>query len=114
MKTPDLGKAKIGKARVEVAKIKGVRLPDPNDNMEQIDDLTTNAGEEIGEQLQKIKAFEKKFEEHWQFEGDSNYYFAIVFKSKKERDAFLAKHGVELECDNYVVFEEIERIFKEG
>jgi hypothetical protein len=77
------------------------------------DEITQIAKKEIGEQLQKIKEYEKKFKEKKEIEGNADFYFQIVFKSKSEKKAFLEKYKIKLIDNDYIFIENIISKFKE-
>lgn len=70
-------------------------------------DLEETVENAMGEKLKKIKEFENKFKERWAFEGDSEFYFSVCFKSKDERDEFLRKHKISLREGQYVFADEL-------
>ena len=106
---------KIGKIEIGKMNIKPIDLRSEKKKLEEFrsDDLEEQCKEEIGEQLQAIKNFEKKFKDRWDFEGDAGYFFSICFRSQADRDAFLDKNGIKLHNDNHVFYEDINHIFKE-
>ncbi len=76
------------------------------------EDLTKKSKAVIGEKLQKIKDFEKKFKDRWEIEGDLGYYFTICFKTGAERDAFLKETGIRLKTDDHVFMDDLKTHFK--
>jgi len=77
-------------------------------------DLDTIAKENMGEKLKKIKEFEDKLKERWAFEGDSEFYFSICFKSGLDRDKFLFDNKVELQDGKFVFYEDLPKTIITG
>lgn len=102
----DLGNLSLGSLSL------GGKVMDDDEEPHSAEEITQAGKEEIGEQLRKIKEFEARFKEQWDFDGESGYYFAVCFKSKDERNAFLKRMGIKLRCDNHVFFEEIKDVFR--
>jgi hypothetical protein len=109
MEAPKIGKLSIGEI-----KIKPVDLRSEKQKLEDFraNDLEAICKQEIGEQLQLIKNFEKKFKDRWDFEGDAGYFFSVCFKSQTERDNFLDRIKIKLYNDNYVFYEDIKHLFE--
>ena len=80
-----------------------------DEEIANLDDLSSVAEKEVGENLKNIKEYEKKLKDRWDFEGDAGYYFSVCFKSQKERDDFLRKTGLQLRGD-FVFYEEIQHL----
>lgn len=102
----DIGDLSIGRLSIKSEK---ERL----DEFKQIPDLTENCKEELGVQLQKIREFEKKFRDEWEFDGDNGFYFSICFRSEKERKEFCRAHKIKLVHDDHVMYEDIKHVFRE-
>ena len=61
----------------------------------------------MGEKLKKIKEFEKKAKDRWEFEGDGEFYFSVCFRSKEEKDEFLKKSNIRLREGQFIFADEL-------
>lgn len=68
--------------------------------------ITQTCEQEIGEQLKKIKEFEKKFKDEMQFDLDSMHNLTIIFRTTEEKFAFCEKYGILLEYNEYCFADE--------
>jgi len=104
------GQVKIGK-KIDIRNKEQIKN-DKIDDFLGIEDLTVECKKEVGLQLQKIREYENKFKDQWDFEGDPLYYFTVVFKSRAERDEFIKEHSLNLQCRNYVFYEDIKQLIR--
>jgi hypothetical protein len=63
-----------------------------------IDQVVEDLNKPVDEALAKKRAHEKDVQDTL----DGGFYFAVVFRTRKERDDFTAQMGVELIDDEYV------------
>lgn len=97
---------------MKLTKIENKKLKKTSVSQKTIDkqfegDLEKTVESNMGEKLKKIKEFEGNLKERWEFEGDSNFYFSICFRSKEERDSFVEANEIKLHDGQFIFAEEL-------
>jgi chromatin segregation and condensation protein Rec8/ScpA/Scc1 (kleisin family) len=71
-------------------------------------DIEGEAKKQLSDTHKKAKEERHGYEKRMKFEGDMDYFFSIVFRSKKERDSFLESRGISL-VDNgqYIFYDDV-------
>jgi hypothetical protein len=102
----EIGSLQLGK--ISINDVKGVDHDIPLKN--DVTEITEECATELSGQAKQIAAQEKKLGERMDFDNDRAYYFCVVFKSTKERDAYLKQKGIKLRADTYVFIEDVKDI----
>ena len=64
-----------------------------------LDSLSISYKKEVDEAIQKKRDAEADIDDLL----DTGFYFSVVFRTRKERDAWLAERGIELRDDDHVL-----------
>jgi hypothetical protein len=68
------------------------------------ENIEADAKGQLSETHKIAKKKRHQYEDRMKFEGDMDYFFTVVFRSKKERNEFLESRGINLLDDTSFVF----------
>lgn len=72
------------------------------------EDVEGDAKKQLSEAHQAAKEERHRYEDRMKFEGEFGYYVSVIFKTKEERDAYLATIGhLNIGDKNYVFYDDI-------
>lgn len=84
--------------------------PDPLADVQYTDDLATDAALELDALQQGYRARAAAEVDRFREATDSEYWVAIVFRNREDKDAFLVKHGLAKLGDKYLRGDQVDKV----
>ncbi|MCP2248174.1 hypothetical protein [Lentzea aerocolonigenes] len=85
-----------------LAQLNAEPLPDPLQDVEYTGDLAVDAGAELDALAIGFRERTKREDERFRLATDSEFWFALCFKSREDKDAFLKAAGLMHIGDKYL------------
>lgn len=78
------------------------KRPDPLADVEYTDDLEANAAEELTEMQRAYRERAAQEGDRFKLATDSEFWFAVCFRTREEKESFLERHGLSHLGDKYI------------